>query len=85
MILNIMQPTTLDVEALRADFPILKRRVHGKTLAAVGATPSDAILDLLGREIHDSRLQRRWYFHRDTRVGGDTAGSHLQPQVIGCA
>lgn len=30
---------------------------HGKTLAEVEATPSDAILDLLGREIAGTRLK----------------------------
>jgi hypothetical protein len=48
---------TLDVNAIRTDFPILKRRVHGKTLAEVEATPSDAILEILGREIAGTRLK----------------------------
>jgi len=48
---------TLDVNAIRADFPILQRRVHGKTLAEVESPSADAILDILGREIAGTRLK----------------------------
>ena len=47
----------MDVNAIRTDFPILKRRVHGKTVGEVEATSSDAILDILGREIAGTRLK----------------------------
>jgi cysteine desulfurase/selenocysteine lyase len=53
MQLNTIQPTTLDVEAIRADFPILQRRVHGMPLiyldnAATSQKPR-AVIDSLTR------------------------------------
>ncbi len=71
---------TLDVARIKADFPILKRQVHGKRLvyldSAASAQKPQAVLDAMDRAYRESYANVHRGVYTIAEEASSCAGSH---------